>query len=234
MLASGSPRRRALLARVRRRFSIRESGVPEPVPRRPVKARFYVLRSATRKARAVARRVPRGWVLGADTEVVRRGRVFGKPRDAADAARMLTDLSGRWHQVFTGLALIERPSNRLWTAAARTDVKIRALSPAAIARHAQTNHDKAGAYAAQARGNPFVEKHRGPYDNIVGLPLAALRALLRRAEKTKNPNFSVGARTARSEAVDFSTKKAKSMQGHRKNFLRKKKPDIAPRIPRSK
>lgn len=186
-----------------------ESGVPEPVPRRPVKARFYVLRSATRKARAVARRVPRGWVLGADTEVVRRGRVFGKPRDAADAARMLTDLSGRWHQVFTGLALIERPSNRLWTAAARTDVKIRALSPAAIARHAQTNHDKAGAYAAQARGNPFVEKHRGPYDNIVGLPLAALRALLRRAEKTIKARRGRGTASRRGRSPGPGTRGAR-------------------------
>jgi septum formation protein len=184
VLASGSPRRRALLARVRRQFSVTESGVPEPVPRGPVQARFYVLRSAARKARAVARRVPRGWVLGADTEVVRRGRVFGKPRNVADAARMLNALSGRWHQVHTGLALIHRPSNRLWTAAARTDVRIRDLSPADLARYSKTNHDKAGAYAAQARGNPFVEKHRGPYDNIVGLPLDALRALLRRAEKS--------------------------------------------------
>lgn len=186
VLASGSPRRRALLARVRRRFVVMESGVPEPVPRGPVRAGLYVLRSAARKARAVARRIPRGWVLGADTEVVHRGRVFGKPRDAAHAARMLNALSGRWHRVVTGLALVERPSNRLWSVSARTDVKIRTLSPSDIERYSKTNHDKAGAYAAQARGNPFVEKFRGPRDNIVGLPLDALRALLRRAGVNKN------------------------------------------------
>ena len=185
VLASGSPRRRALLARVRRRFFVMESGVPEPVPRGSVRAGLYVLRSAARKARAVARRVPKGWVLGADTEVVYRGRVFGKPRDATHAARMLRALSGRWHRVVTGLALVERPSNRLWSSFARTDVKIRALSPSDIARYSKTNHDKAGAYAAQARGNPFVEAFRGPYDNIVGLPLDALRALLRRAGVNK-------------------------------------------------
>lgn len=133
----------------------------------------------------MARRFPIGWVLGADTEVVYRGRVFGKPRDAAHAARMLRTLSGRWHRVVTGLALVERPSNRLWSATARTDVKIRALNPSEIARYSKTNHDKAGAYAAQARGNPFVEKFRGSHDNIVGLPLDALRTLLRRAGVNK-------------------------------------------------
>lgn len=189
ILASGSPRRRRLLSRVRRRFRVMESHVPEPVPRGPVNPRDYVRRSARRKALAVARRVARGFVLGADTEVVRRGRVFGKPRNLAHARRMLADLAGKWHQVHTGLALVARPSNRVWLTSVKTDVKIRSLSSEALDRLSKKNHDKAGAYAAQDRGNPFVERHRGPYDNIVGLPRDALRRLLRRAsrEETVKP-----------------------------------------------
>lgn len=180
VLASGSPRRKILLKKVVPRFLVRVSQVPEPPPRAGVDVKRYVMELARQKALAVARSVPRGLVLGADTEVVRRGKVYGKPTDAADARRMLSDLSGKWHDVYTGLALAVRPGRRVWTDVFRTRVKMRSFSNAQLDRWSKKNHDKAGAYAAQARGNPFVDRYKGEYENVVGLPLRGLRSLLKK------------------------------------------------------
>jgi septum formation protein len=156
--------------------------VPEPPPRAGVDVKRYVTGLARRKALAVARNVSRGLVLGADTEVVWRGNVFGKPADVADARRMLSELSGTWHDVYTGLALAVRPGRRVWTGVYRTRVKMRSFSDAQLDRWSKKNHDKAGAYAAQARGNPFVERYKGEYENVVGLPLRGLRFLLKKVK----------------------------------------------------
>lgn len=180
VLASGSPRRKLLLKKVVPRFRVRVSRVPEPPPCPGTDVKWHVVQLARRKALAVARRVPRGLVLGADTEVVLRGRVFGKPADTADARRMLSELSGRWHDVYTGLALAVRPGQRVCTGVYRTRVKLRAFTKSELDRWSKKNHDKAGAYAAQARGNPFVERYRGEYENVVGLPLRGLRSLLKK------------------------------------------------------
>ncbi|MBP9698377.1 MAG: septum formation protein Maf, partial [Elusimicrobia bacterium] len=169
-----------LLKKVVPRFLVRVSQVPEPPPRAGVDVKRYVMELARQKALAVARSVPRGLVLGADTEVVRRGKVYGKPTDAADARRMLSDLSGKWHDVYTGLALAVRPGRRVWTDVFRTRVKMRSFSNAQLDRWSKKNHDKAGAYAAQARGNPFVDRYKGEYENVVGLPLRGLRSLLKK------------------------------------------------------
>lgn len=181
VLASGSPRRRTLLRKVVARFRVIESGVPEPPHRKGEDVRLYVKRLARRKALAVARGVPSGWVLGADTVVFRRGKVYGKPLDREDAHRILSELSGKWHAVYTGLALAQRPGKKVWSAVVRTRVLMRVFSPQALRRLSVRNHDKAGAYAAQARGNPFVLRTQGDRNNAVGLPLRGLKQLMARA-----------------------------------------------------
>jgi septum formation protein len=195
ILASGSPRRRKLLRGVLSSFQVVESGVPEPAPRKGTDVRAYVQRLARLKAMTVARPVRFGLVLGADTVVSRRGKIFGKPHGRAEARRMLSELSGKWHEVYTGLALAARPGTRVWTAVARTRVQMREFSAEELGRLAARNHDKAGAYAAQARGNPFVQRYQGDFDNVVGLPRRTLRTLLGRAGRA---GFPLGAeRTGR-------------------------------------
>ena len=177
ILASGSPRRRMLLRRAVSRFRVIESGVPEPPPRAGTEVRRYVVRLARRKAWAVAKEVASGWVLGADTVVFRRGKIYGKPVDREDAHRTLAELGGKWHDVYTGLALVRRPGKRIWSRVDRTRVLMRAFTPLALRRLSAQNRDKAGAYAAQARGNPFVLRFKGDFDNVIGLPLKGLKKM---------------------------------------------------------
>ena len=136
------------------------------------------------KARAVAREWTGGpaVVLGADTEVVLDGRYLGKPRDAADAARMLRQLSGRTHEVVTGLALVDAPSGREETLAVTTRVTMIDASAAEIAAYVATGEplDKAGAYAVQGLGARLVARVDGCFTNVVGLPVETTRQLLRR------------------------------------------------------
>lgn len=96
---------------------------------------------------------------------------------------MLAALSGRWHEVFTGLYLAAAPSGKGWKAVARTRVRMRKFSEEKLDYWSSRNHDKAGAYAAQAPGSPFVVDHRGDFDNVVGLPRRTLRVLLKKAAK---------------------------------------------------
>jgi septum formation protein len=133
------------------------------------------------KALRAARKVRRGLVLGVDTLVYHRERVLGKPDSARHAARMLSAIAGRWHTVYSGLALVARPSGRTWTDSAATRVRVRRLSAAEVVYWSRRNHDKAGAYAAQSARARFVERHRGDFDNVVGLPRRAVRRLLARA-----------------------------------------------------
>ena len=136
------------------------------------------------KARAVARE----WtgspavVLGADTEVVLDGRYLGKPRDAADAARMLRELSGRTHEVVTGLALVDAPSGREETLAVTTRVTMIDAGAEEIAAYVATGEplDKAGAYAIQGQGARLVARVDGCFTNVVGLPVETTRRLLKR------------------------------------------------------
>jgi septum formation protein len=125
-------------------------------------------------------------VLGADTEVVLDGRLLGKPRDAADAARMLRLLRGRVHEVITGLALVEPGSPgsapRRETAAVTSRVRMADYSDADIERYVATGEpfDKAGAYAVQGLGGRLVAEVEGCLTNVIGLPLTTTRALLER------------------------------------------------------
>ena len=182
VLASASPRRQELLARLGIAFTVQPSRIPEIHPPGPPAQALAAV--ALDKARAVASRWTAGAaiVLGADTEVVLDGRYLGKPRDAADDARMLHELSGRTHEVITGVALVEAPSGREETAAVTTRVTMVAATDEEIAAYVATGEplDKAGGYAVQGRGGRLVARVDGCLTNVVGLPVETTRRLLAR------------------------------------------------------
>jgi len=150
---------------------------PPPLP--PGKA---VEEVALRKARAVAAELAEAaLVIGADTVVVHRGRVLGKPRDAAAAAKMLRELQGEDHTVFTGVAVVAVPEGKAVAAHAATRVCFAPLSDAEIAAYVATGEplDKAGGYAAQGLGALFIRRLEGCYFSVVGLPLHLLGEMLK-------------------------------------------------------
>jgi len=180
VLASASPRRQELLARLGVPFTVEPSHIPELHPPGPPAAALAAV--ALDKARAVAGRWPAGRavILGADTEVVLDGRYMGKPRDAADAVRILSALSGRTHEVITGVALVEAPPGREATAAVTTRVTMTAATQEEIAAYVATGEpfDKAGGYGVQGLGARLVARVDGCLTNVVGLPVEATRRLL--------------------------------------------------------
>jgi septum formation protein len=187
ILASASPRRRELLAQAGYRFEVQPSSIPES--RRPGEdAIRFATRLAREKAEEVfARHQPSAapiMVLGADTVVVCDEEVMGKPADAADAARMLLLLSGRTHQVVTGVAVVWA-SGSAEVAAEMTHVTMRTLSPQEVAGYVAGGEpmDKAGAYAIQGYAGRWIPRIHGCYFNVVGLPLALVTSLLEGAER---------------------------------------------------
>ena len=177
VLASASPRRAALLTRAGYAFDVVPANVDES--RRPSEpAAEYVARLARDKAAAVAGRYPERFVIGADTAVVVDGAVLGKPRDTDDAGRMLRLLSGRTHQVLTGVAV--RRGARCAGAVETSVVHFAVLDAGQIAWYVGTGEpaDKAGAYGLQGSGGRFVTRVDGSRSNVVGLPLARLERLL--------------------------------------------------------
>jgi septum formation protein len=187
ILASASPRRRELLAQAGYRFAVQPSSIPESL--QPGEdAIHFVTRLAREKAEDVFAR-PKPCpapvvVLGADTVVVCDGEVMGKPVDAADAQRMLLLLSGRTHQVVTGVAVVWGPGSAE-VAAEMTQVTMRTLSPQEVAGYVATGEpmDKAGAYAIQGYAGRWIPRIHGCYFNVVGLPLALVDSLLEGAER---------------------------------------------------
>ena len=177
ILASGSPRRRELLAGLGLRFAVRPVDLDES-PLAGEEPAATVLRLAAAKAAAVAH--PGELVLGADTVVVLDGLLLGKPRDPEDAARMLAAIAGREHTVLTGVALCEPGRDRQAAALETSRVRMAALTAEEVAWYVATGEplDKAGAYAVQGLGALFVEEVFGNYTNVVGLPLPAVRRLL--------------------------------------------------------
>ena len=183
VLASGSPRRRELLAQAGYRFEVEVSSVSES--RQPGEdAIRFATRLAREKAEDVfAHRSDGSIVLGADTVVVCDGEVMGKPSDAADAERMLLRLSGRTYQVVTGVA-VAWSEGRTEVAAELTQVTMRTLSPEEILAYVSTGEpmDKAGAYAIQGYAGRWIPRINGCYFNVVGLPLALITSLLEGVE----------------------------------------------------
>jgi septum formation protein len=173
ILASGSPRRKAILEQLGVEFRVETPGVEELESGDP---HDVVLQNALRKARAAAR--PGERVLAADTEVVLDGEVLGKPADAAAARALLRRLSGRDHEVMTGIAVLERDAER--TAVATTRVRFRELDPADVDWYVAGGEWEgvAGGYMIQGKGAALVESIEGDYWNVVGLPVPALLGLV--------------------------------------------------------
>jgi septum formation protein len=180
LLASKSPRRQQILRDAGIPFVVRAADIREE--RRPDEPAIdYVRRLAEEKAFAVAM-APGEVVLGADTTVVIDGQVLEKPRDAADALRMITLLSGREHEVITGICL--RSESRKIVDVAITRVRFVSLADEELTSYAASGEpvDKAGGYAIQGLASKFIDRIEGDYFNVVGLPVAVvyrhLRALL--------------------------------------------------------
>jgi septum formation protein len=178
ILASGSPRRAELLTSAGFSFDVEPADVDETIHDGEA-AENYVLRVAKDKARAIAQRQANpAVVLGADTVVVADGEILGKPRDREDAARMLALLSGRLHDVLTGVVVID--SGRERAAIERTIVSFLPLSPDDIAWYIDSGEPfgKAGAYGIQGRAARFIDRIDGSWSNVVGLPIATVARLL--------------------------------------------------------
>jgi septum formation protein len=178
ILASASPRRSELLRAAGFAFDVLAADIDEqPLPGEVPDA--YVRRVAFDKARAVAACMPDATVLAADTCVVVDGLILGKPSDPDDAARMLRMLSGRTHEVLTGVAVIGPAGTRVESSSSH--VVFAPLSDGEIAWYVASGEpgDKAGAYAIQGLASRFVEEVDGSYSNVVGLPVALVYRLLR-------------------------------------------------------
>ena len=178
VLASASPRRQELLRSAGISFEVQAADIPEnALPGEA--AKDCAERLARDKALAVARQRPHDFVLGADTVVVVDGQLLGKPSDAADATRMLRLLSGREHQVITGVCLVV--SGEPSTASETTLVTVSEITEKDIADYVASGEpmDKAGAYAIQGLASRWIPRIEGDYSNVVGLPVALVLRMLR-------------------------------------------------------
>ena len=183
LLASASPRRQELLSQAGVDFAVVVAEDAEPQRTLDEDCADFARRAAEAKALAVAAVHPGRLTLGADTIVVLDGEALGKPLDEADARRMLAGLSGRTHQVMTGIALAlccDGRSPELLSDVVVTDVTFRPLGDHEIAAYVATGEplDKAGAYGIQGLGGALVAGYEGSYTNVVGLPLEAVGELL--------------------------------------------------------
>lgn len=188
VLASASPRRAALLKQVGADFVVRAPQADE-AHSDPISPERLAVGLARRKALSVfgslGRRFPGRVILAADTVVSYRHHLMGKPASPAEAGRMLGILSGRTHQVITGLCLIG-PDGRTATGHETSSVRFRKLSRETIQRYVRSGEpmDKAGAYGIQGRGALLVARVEGCYFNVVGLPLYLLDKLLAKLGRT--------------------------------------------------
>ena len=183
VLASKSPRRRELMARVRPDFRVFPVDVDESSVREKDPGKLAV-EAAVLKAKTAAETFPDAIVIGADTVVALNRMILGKPADRDAARSMLQRLSGRRHRVITGLAFFRKSEGRLLTGYEVTYVTFRALSDEAIEAYLDRDdyRDKAGAYAVQDVGDAFVRRLKGDYDNVVGFPVDKAARLLARFE----------------------------------------------------
>lgn len=173
ILASSSPRRAQLLNLIGFDFKIINSQLNErdeiyTIPE------VHVLELAQKKAQKVAENINDGIVVGADTIVVLNGEILGKPISEKDAYKMLRQLSGKTHTVYTGIALVDKPSGNMLSDYERTEVTFREITDDEIARYVATQSplDKAGAYGIQDQSAVFVTRINGCFYNVMGFPLA--------------------------------------------------------------
>ena len=184
ILASKSPRRRELLGKIICDFEIITAEVDETLPSE-VHPREGVELLAIRKGAAVAGENPDALVISSDTLVELGGVPLGKPRDRADAIEMLTSLSGKAHNVHTGVAVHYK--GKAYSGVASTAVYFREMSRTEIEEYVESgdSDDKAGAYGIQSGGGKFVERIEGDFDTVVGLSVPLTEKLIREAENDK-------------------------------------------------
>ena len=180
ILASGSPRRKEILANTKLKFKVITSDIDETVleNEKPVQ---LVLRLALEKCMDVASKYSKDLVIGADTIVVLDNTILGKPKNEEEAFKMLSMLSDREHQVITGISIINLDNNKKIIDYVISNVKFKKLTEQDIRDYISTNEykDKAGAYGIQGYGALLVEEIRGDYFNIVGLPISRLGDILK-------------------------------------------------------
>jgi septum formation protein len=180
VLASASPRRKELLEKIGLKFMIDPSDYPED--------RYWDLSPLEQakaislgKARVAAQKYPEAIIIAADTFGVMGSRILGKPRNAREASQMLQSMSGKSHRVITGFTVLDASRNKSITRIVETRVYFKPLSLSEINNYIKSGEplDKAGAYAIQGLGSLLVEKIKGDYYNVVGLPLQALAEVLK-------------------------------------------------------
>jgi septum formation protein len=162
-------------------FEVAPSSYDEPARRPDEPPKRYAVRAARTKVQDVSASYRSGLVIGADTIVVVRDLILGKPSDESDALRMLRLLSGRWHDVITGIAVHDCDTGRRRSTYSLSKVHFRRLNAKEIGWYLGTgeHHDKAGAYAIQGRAALFIDRIEGCYFNIVGFPVAAFDRICR-------------------------------------------------------
>jgi len=179
ILASQSPRRKMLMEKMGLTFTVQPSGLVEFPPMGDL-PNAYAGRMAMEKAIKVGQAMQRFLVIGADTVVSNSGKIMGKPANKHEASLMLSQLSGKWHEVWTGLCVYNHQYGSEVTKAIKTDVHFREISIAEIDSYIETGEpmDKAGSYAIQGQGNKLVKEIKGSYHNVIGLPTFELGYIL--------------------------------------------------------
>ena len=175
ILASASPRRKELLEKIGLKFEVEPSNYAEDMHSRlsPDKLARAI---SLEKARVVASKHKNAIVIAADTFIVFRGKIMGKPNTEAEARKMLMRLEGKSHSVITGFTIMDTEENKVLTKSVETIIHIKNLTPEEIDAYVRSKEplDKAGAYAIQGLGSVIVERIEGDYFNVIGLPLSAL------------------------------------------------------------
>ncbi len=179
VLASESTRRVDMLRSLGISFSIIPPDIDER-KRRDETIRDYVLRIAHDKAKKVGTHFQDKWVIGADTVVVYKGKVLGKPKNEKEAMDMLMTLQGKWHKVLTGYCILNMAKQACYQDVVETKVFIKDLTRDEIKRYINTSEpfDKAGSYAVQGKGGYMVKEIKGSYSNVVGLPICEITQIL--------------------------------------------------------
>lgn len=181
ILASSSPRRATLLSQIGLKFKIVPSNYTEDMTLR-LSPKELVKKLSLGKTMAVARHHKNSIIIGADTFIVFRGKVLGKPKNPNDARRMLRMLSGKTNSVITGYSIIDTGTNKILSRAVETKIKMRKFSDKEINAYIRTKEplDKAGAYAVQGIGGNLIEKIDGDFFGVIGLPLFEIIGDLRK------------------------------------------------------
>ncbi len=182
ILASASPRRKELLEKIGLKFKVEPSDYAEDMRRSGLSPDELAREISLEKARAAASRHKKNAiVIAADTFIVFKSKIMGKPGTEAEARRMLMRLRGKPHSVITGFTILDADSGRVLTKSVETVVHIKNLTPEQIDAYVKSKEplDKAGAYAIQGLGSVIVDRIEGDYFNVIGLPLSALAEALK-------------------------------------------------------